>query len=200
LKKFAGPKSDRMCQFLGSETDIMGDRYYIKVIDSTRVLGTIIPSDFRWDLNTMNSVKKANDRMELLRKVAGFWASEEDLTTICILFVRSISKQFSPVWHSSLTDENSNDLGRVQKSSVKIILGAKYLAKLHMIILKDSREQLCLSVAEKCVRKPKTSWDWANNSVSVPAHPLCCEQWILGYPNLCVSILYALYRCEINLS
>ena len=110
----------------------------------------------------MNIVKKANARMELVRKVAGFGASEEDLKTIYFLFVRSILEQSAPVWHSSLTEENSDDLERVQKSAVKIILGTKYLgyenslAKLDMISLKDRREQLCLSFAEKCVRNPKT--------------------------------------------
>ena len=134
----------------------------IEMLDSTRLLGTIISSDLRWDLNTMNIVKKANARMELVRKVAGFGASEEDLKTIYFLFVRSILEQSAPVWHSSLTEENSDDLERVQKSAVKIILGTKYLgyenslAKLDMISLKDRREQLCLSFAEKCVRNPKT--------------------------------------------
>ena len=50
----------------------------------------------------------------------------EDLKTIYILFIRSILEQSSPVWHSSITEENKDDLERIQKSAVKIILQEKY--------------------------------------------------------------------------
>ena len=66
-------------------------------------------------------VKKANARMELLRRIASFGASIEDLRIIYFLFIRSHLEQSATVWHSCLTLENSNDLERVQKSAVKII-------------------------------------------------------------------------------
>ena len=44
-------------------------------------------SDLKWDLNTANIVKKANARMELLRKVASFGTNPEDLKTIYIVFI-----------------------------------------------------------------------------------------------------------------
>ena len=67
------------------------------------------------------------------------------------------------MWHSSLTEENSDDLERVQKSAVKIILGNQYidyeksLIILEMESLKDRRENLCLNFALKCTKNPKTS-------------------------------------------
>ena len=134
----------------------------IEVIDSTRLLGTIISRDLRWDLNTAAIVKKANARMQLLRKVAGFGASVDDLKIIYILFIRSLLEQSATVWHSRLTEENSNDLERVQKSAMKIILQDKFIGyknalnKLDLPTLSDRREQLCLSFALKCVKHPKT--------------------------------------------
>ena len=56
-------------------------------------------------------VKKANARMEILRRVASFGASDEDMKTIYFLYVRSLLEQSATVWHSSLTKENSDDLG-----------------------------------------------------------------------------------------
>ena len=44
----------------------------LEVIDSTKLLGTVISSDLSWDLNTASIVKKANIRMQLLRRVASF--------------------------------------------------------------------------------------------------------------------------------
>ena len=103
----------------------------------------------------MNIVKKANARMELVRKVASFGASQDDLKNIYFLFVRSLLEQSATVWHSSLTRENSDDLERVQKSAIKVILGNEYksynesLLKLDMESLEDRRETLCLKFVSR---------------------------------------------------
>ena len=54
----------------------------LEVVDSTRLLGTIISSDLRWEQNTRHIVKKANARMELLRRVASFGTKIEDLRNL----------------------------------------------------------------------------------------------------------------------
>ena len=56
-------------------------------IGSTKLLGVIISDDLKWDLNTDHIVKKANKRMELLRKVAKFSTSIEDKRTMYILYI-----------------------------------------------------------------------------------------------------------------
>ena len=63
---------------------------------------------------------------ELLRRVASFNPPEENLKEIFILFIRSILGQSSTVLHSSLSEENSGDLERVQNTAVKFILKEKY--------------------------------------------------------------------------
>ena len=84
--------------------------------------------------------------MQLLRKVASFGTPVDDLKDIYILFVTSILEQSATVWHSSITVENENDLERVQKSALKIILNEKYtsyqqgLAKLGLETLAARRE------------------------------------------------------------
>ena len=134
----------------------------LQVIEKTRLLGTIITSDLRWEQNTSHIVKKANARMELLRRVASFGAKVEDLKTIYILFVRSQLEQSAVVWSSSLTGQNKADLERVQRSALKIILGPKYesyrkaLFILNLETLEERREYLCLKFAQKCTRNEKT--------------------------------------------
>ena len=141
----------------------------IETVTSTKLLGTIISNDLSWDLNIQNIVKKANSRMELLRRVVNFGVSVEDLKTIYFLFIRSHLEQSATVWHSSLTQENCSDLERVQKSAVKLILGTKYngyeksLRKLGMEKLSERREQLCLNFARKCVKNPKTKHMFPEN-------------------------------------
>ena len=100
--------------------------------------------------------------MELLRRVAGFGTSEDELKNIYILYVRILLEQSCTVWHSALTDENASDLERVQKSAMKVILQEKYngyknaLNKLDLESLSERREQLCLNFAQKCVKNNKT--------------------------------------------
>ena len=99
------------------------DNNALEIVNQAKLLGVLITDDLKWDANTELLVKKANMRMELLRKVSKFTSSIEDKRTIYILYIRSILEQSSVVWNSSLTAENSEDLERVQKAAVRIILG-----------------------------------------------------------------------------
>ena len=134
----------------------------LEVVNSTLLLGTVIQDSLKWDLNTARLVKKANSRMELLRKVASFTTNIEELKNIYILFVRSLLEQSATVWHSSLTEENKSDLERVQKTAFKIILGERYKTYKHaqnflqLESLNDRRENLCLLFALKSSKNPKT--------------------------------------------
>ena len=142
----------------------------LEVINNARLLGTVISDDLSWDLNTANLVKKANARMELLRKVASFGTSHDELKEVYILFIRSHLEQSAVVWHSSLTENNRSDLERVQKTALKIILGGKYISyeqalqKLDLENLDDRRKSLCLGFAKKCCKNPKTSDMFPKNS------------------------------------
>ena len=71
-------------------TRLQLNKQTVEVIDHTRLLGTVISNDLKWNLNTKTIVKKANARMELLKKVAGFGAPIDDLKTVYILFIRSL--------------------------------------------------------------------------------------------------------------
>ena len=101
--------------------------------------------------------------MSLLRKLVGFGAQKNDLVLIYILFIRSLLEYCSEVWHSSITIEEKDDLERVQKCAMRIILGKNYvshensLKELKLEKLVDRRESLCLKFARKCVENPKTT-------------------------------------------
>ena len=133
----------------------------LEVISTIKLLGTIISSDLSWNLNTDEIIKKANARLQLLRKVSGFGASDQDLKEIYILFVRSILEKSAVVWHSSITVENKDDLERVQKTALKIILGLRYksyenaLDILELETLEKRRDKLCLNFARKASKHPK---------------------------------------------
>ena len=172
----------------------------IEVIDSTKLLGTIISNDLKWDKNTPEIVRKANARMALLRKVAEFGAPVDDLKIIYIMYIRSLLEQSATVWHSRLTEENSNDLERVQKSAMKIIFQDKFngyqncLNKLDLPTLVERREQLCLSFAQKCVKHPKTQEMFPLNDKKHIINTRKTEKYKIQYAHTdrlkCSSVIY----------
>ena len=137
-------------------TDLKIDEDTLEIVDQAKLLGVIITNDLKWDKNTEYLIKKANSRMELLRKVAEFTTSMEDKKDIYVLYIRSILEQSCVVWHSSLTQENSEDLERVQKCAARIIMGNEYknyedaLQKISLDTLKERRNTLCINFARKC--------------------------------------------------
>ena len=139
-------------------TRVTMDNVPLQVVEEAKLLGTYITNDLKWDLNTKHIVKKSNSRMQLLRKVASFGASRKDMIHIYTLFVRSSLEHSSSVWHRSLTNENVNDLERVQKSAFRIILKHEYFSYenalniLEMQTLKDRRELLLTKFTVKSLQ------------------------------------------------
>ena len=100
-------------------------------------------------------------RLEILRRISNFGASLSDLKTIYISYIRSILEQNCTVWHSGLSAEDSENIERVQKTSLKIILKDAYksyenaLQVLELESLFSRREILCYNFAKKCLKNPK---------------------------------------------
>ena len=130
----------------------------IEVIKETKLLGVMVCDNLRWDSNTKYLVKRANARMRLLHKLVEFDIPQSDLVNIFVLYVRSILEQSCQVWHSSLTLENFQDLERVQKTALKIILQEGYVSysnaldKTGLSTLFERRSKLCLKFAKSCLK------------------------------------------------
>ena len=101
--------------------------------------------------------------MQFLHRAAKFTNNVKDLNMIYMLQIRSKLEQSAVVWHSGLTLRAKNDLERVQKSALKLILRDKYLNykdALDVIgidSLEKRRENLCLKFAKACLRNEKLS-------------------------------------------
>ena len=121
----------------------------------------MITNDLKWEENTQMLVKKANMNMELLRKSVSFGAPDEDLKIIYTTFIRPILEQSCVVWNSGLTQKCKDDLERIQKTAVKIILNKRYkdysnaLKILDLDFLEKRREYLCTKFAISAVKSEK---------------------------------------------
>ena len=110
---------------------------------------------------TKQIVKDSNKRMQFLHRAAKFTKNVHDLKKIYMLQSRSKLEQSAVVWHSSLTRKNTDDLERVQKSALKLILKERYtdyknaLKVVRLDTLEERRQKLCLKFAKACVRHEK---------------------------------------------
>ena len=161
----------------------------METVEETKLLGTIVSNDLKWGKNTENIVKKANKRMELLRRISTFGASWNELKNIYILYIRSLLEQSCTVWNSGLTEEDKQDLERVQKSALKNILQENYdtyenaLKILDLESLSERREYLCLQFAKKCLTHPKMKNLFQLNKKSHPMMTRFQEMYEVDHAN-----------------
>ena len=134
----------------------------LEIVQETKLLGTIISSDMTWYANTEMLVKRAYQRMIMLRKLYSFNVADEDMVKIYILYIRSILEQSCQVWHFSISEEEKGDLERVQKVACRIILNSRYteyqeaLEVLNLETLSARRDTLSLKFAKKCLKYNQT--------------------------------------------
>ena len=112
----------------------------------------------KWDENTKQICIKAYSRVSILCKLKYAGICIEDLITIYILFIRSITEYCSVAFHSSLTEAQSEKLESIQRTCLRVILAENYVsydAALEMCslrTLKNRCENRQLSFALKCLR------------------------------------------------
>ena len=133
----------------------------IDIVDKMKILGTVVNSDLSWTDNCSLIIKKVNNRMQLIRNIYSFGATKEEMVHLWIVFCRSVLEQSCVVWHSSLTQENREDMERTQKTFCKLLLQEKYvnyenaLMKLDLLSLEKRRESVCLKFAKSGIQNEK---------------------------------------------
>ena len=116
----------------------------IDKVSVSKILGLWISEDLSWDKNTKELCRKAYSRMSMLSKLKYVGVKTEDLIEIYILFIRSSTEYCAVAFHSSLTVEQATYIERIQRTSLKVILGESYIdypAALEMSGL-DSQHQV----------------------------------------------------------
>ena len=135
----------------------------LEIVNEVKLLGVVITSDLKWHRNTNYLTKKANKKMRMLHIAAKYTRNKDHLKHIYKTFVRSILEFSSTVWHNSLTLADRQDLERVQKAALKVILRGEYenyeqaLGVLNLDSLNQRRESLALKFAKNALKDPHFS-------------------------------------------
>ena len=95
-------------------------------IEEVKLVGVWLTTWLDWQKNTDEICKRAYARMTMLTKLKYVGVPTADLLDIYILYVWSLLEYCSVVWHSTLTGEQDQNIERVQKLCLKVILGNDY--------------------------------------------------------------------------
>ena len=143
-------------------TRLYMDKNLLSQVKETCLLGLKITDDLKWHKNTASLVNRCYQRMIILRNLNTFHVPREEMINIYCLYIRSVAEQSSVVWSSSITSGEINDLERIQKVALRIILKSEYidyenaLRTTNLKTLKSRRSMLSLRFAIKCTKSDKT--------------------------------------------
>ena len=92
-----------------------------------KLLGVEINDNLKFSNNTTTICKKVNSMFYKLSKMKSFGATRDDLVKIWTTILRPCAEYASPVWHPGLTLSDTQNLEKLQKTALAIILGRCYV-------------------------------------------------------------------------
>ena len=117
----------------------------IEQVSSAKLLGLIISDDLTWQTHVDFIVSKASKRIYYIIVLKRSGLSAKDLVTVYSTTIRPIVEYVAPLWHSSLTKQQSDTIEHIQKQVLKIVFNCSYkegLVKSGLTTLNHRREQL----------------------------------------------------------
>ncbi|XP_071959515.1 uncharacterized protein [Antedon mediterranea] len=125
------------------------DGVILEESQSVKLLGVHLQCDLKWDKQIKEVVSRASRRLYMLYILKRFGAPNDDLVFTFITYIRPLLEYASPLWHSSITNKQSDQLEFIQKRVVKLIIGyqnyvsyAKSLETLKLKTLQHRRQVL----------------------------------------------------------
>ena len=133
------------------------------LITSMTLLGLTISPSLNWDtLVKKKKVSKANTKRYFLVVLRRAGTSLEQLVKFYTTFIRPGLEYAAPVWHPDLSQQLSDIIERVQRSSLHIVYPdlsyGRTLEETRLPTLHARREQLCLGFAQSLYANDQFDW------------------------------------------
>ena len=100
------------------------DDQQLELVTSHKVLGLVIQNNLKWNNHIEYIVTKASKRLQILRLLRRGSVEINDLITTYIALIRSLLEYSCVVWHHALPSYLLQELERIQKRALKIIVPA----------------------------------------------------------------------------
>ena len=124
----------------------------IPLITSVTLLGLTISPSLNWDTHVKKIASKANTKRYFLIVLRCAGTSLEQLVKFYTTFIRPGLEYTAPVWHPGLSQQLSDIIECVQRSSLHIVYPdlsyGRVLEETGLPTLHTRREQLCLSFTQ----------------------------------------------------
>ena len=162
--------TDKTCLFIVNFTHkhqfrpllkIPGCESLIDRVLETKLLGYWFSSDMKTHRHVEHIVAISYKRLWAIPKLKKAGVSNEDILHFYYMKIRSVLETNCAVFHSMLTQDDTNDIERVQKIVLRVILDEKYVDYHHACIflnvqnLQVRRIKLSLNFGLKCLTSEK---------------------------------------------
>ena len=140
---------------------IPGCESIIDRVQETKLLGYWFSTNMKTDRHVQHILTIAYKRIWTIRKLKKAGISDEDILYFYFIKIRSVLESNCVAFHSLLTKENSENIERIQKIVLRIIMNEDYFdyhhacLKLDVQTLASRRVKLCLSFSLKCLESDK---------------------------------------------
>ena len=99
----------------------MIDGRTVEIVQHFKFLGSTISSNLKWELNVVNIVKKAQQRLYLLRRLRSFGLTTPVMLNFYTAVIESVLTFSITVWFGSITQKETFRVNRVVKTASRII-------------------------------------------------------------------------------
>ena len=134
---------------------------FLEYLEETKLLGIQIHSSLKWNSNTTAIYSKSMSKMWLLRRMKLLKLEPSLIFDYYVKEIRPLAEQGVAVWNSGLTKAQVNDIEKIQKVALLIILGEEYsdyesaCVRFSITSLSSRRAQLCANFAIKLFKGPR---------------------------------------------
>ena len=94
----------------------------LSVSNSVKILGVTISSDLKWNEHISECIKKANKRLYFIVLLKRANVPLSDIVNFYCTVIRPVLEYCAPVFHHALPQYLSDDIERVQKRVLSIII------------------------------------------------------------------------------
>ena len=98
------------------------DSKELPVVNSAKILGVTLANNLKWNDHVSESIKKANKRLYFLVMLKRAGVPLKDIVAFYTTAIRPVLEYCSPVFHHALPKYLCNDIERVQKRALSIIM------------------------------------------------------------------------------
>ena len=93
----------------------------VEIVQHFKFLGSTISSNLKWELNGVNIVKKAQQRLYFFRRLRSFGLTTQVMLNFYRAVIESVLTFSITVWFGSITQKKTLRLNRVVKTASRII-------------------------------------------------------------------------------